>query len=147
MHFIDYVDLVSEDIGRVVHPLLQVIHVIYPAIAGLVDLDYIQRTTPVDGNTRFAGVAGLTFDRALAIDSFGQDTGGAGLSAAARAAEQIGVGNPSALNCVKESLGYMFLAGYFAECLGTPFTIKNLGSHNLFIIPQRLRVQKSFSCK
>jgi hypothetical protein len=100
MHFIDYIDLVTEDIGRVVHALLQVIHVIYAAVAGLVNLNYVQRSAPVNGNAGFTGIAGLTVDRAFAIDSFGQDAGGAGLSAAARAAEQIGMGNPSAFDCI-----------------------------------------------
>ena len=135
MHFIDYIDFVTEDVGSVVHPLLQVIHIVDAAVAGFVYLDDVQRAAPVDGNARFAGVAGLTFDRAPAVDSFGQYAGGAGLAAAPRAAEQVSVGNPSAFDCVKESLGYVFLAGYFAECLGTPFTIKNLGSHGALIIP------------
>jgi len=129
------VDLVPEYIGSIVHPLLKVIHVINAAIAGFVYLDDIQGAALVNSGAGIAGIARLSFNRALAIDRFGKDAGSAGFAAAARAAEQVGMGNPAAFNCVAECLDYMFLAGYFVECLWTPFTIKNLGSHSADIIP------------
>jgi hypothetical protein len=133
--FIDYVDLVTEYIRRIVHPLLKVIHVIYAAVAGFVYLNDIQCAALVNSGAGIAGIARLSFNRALAIDRFGQDAGSAGFTAAAGSAEQVGMGNPAAFNCIAESLDYMFLAGYFVECLWTPFTIKNLGSHSADIIP------------
>ena len=136
MDFVDYVDFVAEDIGRVIYPLLEIVHVIDAAVAGLVYLNDIQSAASVDGRARFAAVAGFTFDGILAVYRFGQDARRACFAAAARAAEQIGVGNPITLNCIAEGLDYVFLAGYFAECLGTPFTVKNLGSHGALIIPQ-----------
>lgn len=133
--FVNYVDLVAEYIGRIVYPLLKVIHVINAAIAGFVYLDDIQGAALVNRGAGIAGIAWLSFNRALAIDRLGQDAGCAGFTAAAGTAEQVGVGNPVAFNCIAECLDYMFLAGYFVECLWTPFTIKNLGSHSALIIP------------
>ena len=71
-----------------------------------------------------------------AIDGLGQYAGGAGLAAAARAAEQVGMGDAAALNGIAQCLDDVLLAGYFIECLGAPFAVKNLGSHSAVIIPQ-----------
>jgi len=135
MHFVDYIDFITQDIRRIVDPLLKVIHIIDTAIAGFVYLDNIQCAAPINSSAGFTGIARFSFNRVFAIDCFSEDACGACLAAAARSAEQVSMGNPIVFNGIKECLCYMFLAGYFVECLGTPFTIKNLGSHSADIIP------------
>ena len=126
VHLVDYVDLIAQNVGGVVDPLLEVVHIVDAAVASLVDLYDIEGVALIDREAGVAFIAGLAADRALAVDRLGQDTGCAGLAATARAAEQVGMRDPAAFNGIEEGLYYMFLAGYFAECLWTPFTIEDL---------------------
>jgi len=130
MHFVYYVDLVTQQVGGIVHPFLEFVHVVDAPVARLVDFNDIERYAFADGEAGLTPVAGLPLNGAPAVDRFSQYAGGAGLTAAARTAEKVGVRNPAAFYCVAESLDYVLLTCHLGKRLGPPFTVENLGGHN-----------------
>ena len=63
----------------------------------------------VDAAAGGALIAGIAVDRVLAVDRLGQDLGAGGLAGAARADEQVGMGQPSGLDLLFQRLGNMLL--------------------------------------
>jgi len=112
MYFVNYVNLIAQDIGGIVDPFLQIVHVIDAPVAGFIYFYDIEGISFIDGAAGITLIAWLTVDWIAAIDCFGKDTRGTGLTAAARAAKKISVGYSAAFNCVAKSLDNMFLTCY-----------------------------------
>ena len=75
----------------------------------------------VEGAARFALVAGLGSVGVEAVDGLGEDAGAGGLAHAARAAEEVGMGQLSPFDGVAERGGDMFLPDDRSEGRGAVF--------------------------
>ena len=101
VHLVDDEDLVSADLRRdtcLFHQRLDVFHTV---VGGRIEFEDVQRTLLVKRLTALALIAGLTLGRGvLTVDGLGEDTGTSGLSHTARTAEEVGMGQFSALHGV-----------------------------------------------
>jgi len=126
VHLVDDVDLVGA-LGRAVLAVLaQVAHLLHGVVGGPVDLNHVYATA---GHDRLNEVGlRVEIDSGLGgpVKRAGQQAGGAGLSGAAWADEQIGVGEPLPLNRIGERADDVFLPYEVAKTPGPPPTGNDL---------------------
>ena len=92
--FVDDEDLVAALHGGVADVLAQGAGVFHTVVGGAVDLGDVHMAALGDLAALVALVAGLGARRMAAVEGLGEDAGDGGLAHAARAAEQIGGGDP-----------------------------------------------------
>ena len=115
--FVDDVDL-EPAAGRAVLGVFDdLADVVHAGVAGGVDFDDVDVVAAGDGQAGIAFAAGLGRGGVefLAIQSLGEDAGGAGFAGAARAAEKIGVGDPAGFDRAASAFGNVLLADEFVE--------------------------------
>ena len=118
---VEDVDLVAAFLRGGVHgAFAQFPGVVHSAVGCGVDLHDVQRrVAPPDAGAVLAAAAGLAVGLALrAVEGHRQDPGQRGLADAPRAAEEVGVADPSPRQSVLESLGDVFLGRDVAEAAG-----------------------------
>ena len=85
---------------------------------------YTRLRTLAGENTAGALIARIAVDRMLAVDRLGQNLGAGGLAGAARADEQVGMGQPSGLDLLFQRLGNMLLTDDVRKRFRSPFSVK-----------------------
>jgi hypothetical protein len=108
--FVDDIDLITGLVGGVIDLLTEAPDIINAGITGGVNFNNIQGVAFGDGAAHGTGIAGFALAIGQAVDSFSQNAGGAGLAGAARAAEEVGVGDATAAEGIAQSLCYRLLA-------------------------------------
>ena len=91
-----------------------------------VELDHVEDRPVVDAAAGGALIARIAVDRVLAVDRLGQDLGAGGLAGAARADEQVGMGQPSGLDLLFQRLGNMLLTDDVVKRLRPVFAVESL---------------------
>jgi hypothetical protein len=118
--FVDDVDLIRA-LGRgVADRLSEVADLVDAAVGGAVDLEDVEAPALLDLAAELAAVVGVVVDRVEAVDRLGQDPGGRRLADAARAAEEVGVGDALGGDRVAQRRGDVRLADDVLEELGAP---------------------------
>jgi hypothetical protein len=144
LDFINDIDLVAGLVGSVVDLLTEAAYIINAGITGGVNFNNIQSVAFGDGTAHGTGIAGFALAVGQAVDGFGQNAGGAGLASAARAAEEVGVGDATAAEGIAQGLRNRLLANDLSQGLGAPLAIKDLGSHRLLLYSIRGPLPKGF---
>jgi hypothetical protein len=110
------------------HP--DVADVLDRVVAGGVEFHHVERRPLDDRGAALALVAGRAVGVAvLAIEGLGEDAGGGGLAGAARAGEQVGVGDALLGHLAGEGGGDVSLADHVVEALGPILAIQGLVFH------------------
>jgi hypothetical protein len=134
VRLIDDVALVARLIGREVELLAQTAGVIHAAVRGGIDLDDIRAAPFGDLAAEATRVVGLGREPSFrllrialtqAVDRLGQQSGGAGLANATRAAEQIGMANPPGGQLVLQGPHDILLPPNLSEQLGAPSSVED----------------------
>ena len=135
MGFIDDENL-EAIAGRREHgPFAQLARIVDTPVARRVDLDHIERTTPVAAEFD-AARAGATWGvgRPLsAVEAARKNAGRGGLAAAAGAAKQIGMPDATSAQRGHQRLGHMSLTDHLGKSLW-PVTAIQCGSHALMLL-------------
>ncbi len=127
--FVEDVDLEVGATGRIADFLAQVLDGIDAAVAGGVELDEVHGAAFAEGDAGVALVARLAILRVATVRRLGEETAGAGLAGAARAAKQVRMGYFFRRHSVAEGAHNGLLTRNLAEPLGTVLTIEDFGSH------------------
>ena len=135
---VDQIDLEAGRAGLVVGALAQLADVVDAAVAGGVDLDQVEAERVRAAVER--GGAGRD-----AVDRAGQDSRGGGLAGAARAAEEIGVGDLVLRNGVAQGAHHGVLPRDIVEVFRPPLAIENGTAHG-DSVRARVRAQFRRSC-
>ena len=117
--FVDDVDLEAAAAGPILHVAAQVADLFDAVVAGAVDFEDVDILAGGDAATGVADAAGFRCRAVDAVEGLGEDAGGRGLADAARAGEEVGVGDAVAFQGVREGLGGGFLADEVGEGLRT----------------------------
>ena len=126
VHLVDDIDALVY-VGGGEHRLVaQRAHVFYAVVGRRVDLDHVKDRPIVDAAAGGALIARIAVDRVLAVDCLGQNLGAGGLAGAARADEQVGVGQPSGLDLLFQRLGNMLLTDDVVKRLRPVFAVESL---------------------
>ena len=112
---VHHVDLVARRGGREVGTLAQVTGVLDAAVRRCVDLDDVEGRAEPDRHAVLALAARIRCRALHAVQGRGQDARARRLSAAARAAEQVGVVDTPGAQRLPERIGHMLLADDFGE--------------------------------
>ena len=99
----------------------QITDLVHAVVGCAVDLDNIEVTTRGDGKTGRIGRIEVGFGAVGAVQCLGKDTGGGGLACAARADEEIGVGDTAAGDGVAQGADDVILPYDIVKGLGAPF--------------------------
>ena len=106
VHLVDDEDLVASELrwdARLLHQRLDMFHTV---VRGSVELEDVQGTLLVERLTALALIAGLAFCcGVLAVDGLGKDAGTGGLSYTTWTAEEVGMGQFSALHGILQGGG------------------------------------------
>ena len=122
MHLVDQIDLEAGGTGLVVGALAQFADVVDAAVAGGVDFDQVEAERVRAAVER--GGAGRD-----AVDRAGQNPRRGGFAGAARAAEEIGVGDLVLLNGVAQGAHHGVLPRDVVEVFRPPLAIENGTAH------------------
>ena len=122
VHLVDQVDLKARRAGLVVGTLAQFADVVDAAVAGGVDFDQVKAERVRAAVER--GGAGRD-----AVDRAGEDSRGGGFAGAARAAEEIGVGDLVLLDGVAQGAHHGVLPRDVVEVFRPPLAIENGTAH------------------
>jgi len=126
VHLVNDVDALF-DLRRRVHRLIpQGAHAVHAVVGRGVHLRHVEERARLDAHARRAGVAGVTVLRILAVDRLGEDLGAGGLARAARAGEQVRVGEPPLGDLPPERRGDMLLSDDVGEGFGPPLAVERL---------------------
>ena len=126
MHLVDDVHALF-DRGRGENGLLsQGADVVHTVVRGGVELHHVHHGTLGDAAAGGAVAAGVAVHRVFAVDGLRQDARAGGLAGAARADEDIGVGEPSGFYLVFQRLGDVALPDDLVKGLGAPLPIQRL---------------------
>ena len=98
--FVDDVDLELRRGGRVLAGLAQLAHLFHAVVAGAVDLEHVERPAFRDLLAPGIVVGEVNARSGRGVQTLGEDAGEGGLARAARAGEQIGVGDAARLDRV-----------------------------------------------
>ena len=129
VHLVDDIHALAHAGGGKDRLVAQGAHVVDTVVGRGVKLDHVEDRSVVDAAAGGAPVARVAIDRMLTVDRLGQDLGAGGLAGAARADEQIGVGQPSGLDLLFERLGNMLLTDNIVKRLRPVFAIERLIHH------------------
>ncbi len=114
--------------GREGRSLAQVTRVVHAVVAGRVDLDHVEaaRAAAAQLDARVARAAGLRRGPLGTVQAAGQDAGGRRLATAARAGEQVGMGDPVRPQGLGQRLGDVLLTDHLGERLGPVAAVQGL---------------------
>ena len=126
MHLVDDVDLVARRHRLVADALDQLTDVVHPGAAGRVHFDHVHIAVFGDGHAMFTLAAGFLSGATAAVcadtvECAGDDSRRGGLSHAAYAGENKGVGETAAGDGIGENPDHDLLADEIGEGLGTVF--------------------------
>ena len=126
MHLVDDIHALAH-VGGGEHRLVaQGAHVVHAVVGRGVELDHVEDRPVVDAAAGGALIARIAVDRMLAVDRLGQDLGAGSLAGAARADEQVGMGQPSRLDLLFQRLGNMLLTDNVVKRLRPVFAVESL---------------------
>ena len=126
MHLVDDIHALAH-VGGGEHRLVaQGAHVVHAVVGRGVELDHVEDRPVVDAAAGGALIARIAVDRMLAVDRLGQDFGAGSLAGAARADEQVGMGQPSRLDLLFQRLGNMLLTDNVVKRLRPVFAVESL---------------------
>ena len=126
MHLVDDIHALAH-VGGGEHRLVaQGAHIVHAVVGRGVELDHVEDRPVVDAAAGGALIARIAVDRMLAVDCLGQNLGAGGLAGAARADEQVGMGQPSRLDLLFQRLGNMFLTDDVVKRLWPVFAVESL---------------------
>ena len=119
----EHVHLVQEvhlgATGRAERHLAQQVADVVDLVVGRgVEFVQVERGPGLDRDTRLALAAGLAIGRIRAVQHLGQDAGSRGLAGAPRAAQEVGVMDPTVASRVPEGCDHMLLAPDLTEPSG-----------------------------
>ena len=123
--------------------LAQVADVVHAGVGGGVDLDDIGRVARGDLTAREALVARLAIARVGAVDGLGEQARGARFAGAARAAEEVRMGEAPVADGVQQRADDGLLTDQIGEGLRAPFAIERLRRHEMAPKPARKGVPLS----
>ena len=126
MHFVDDVDLELAARRSVPDRVPKFAHFVDAAVAGAVDFQYVERTALGDLLTVVALVARFGRRTFHTVQCLGEDARGGSLADAARADEEVGVGQPVLFDGVLQRGGDMLLSNHVVELLWPPFAGQHL---------------------
>jgi hypothetical protein len=95
-------------------------------IGGAVDFEDIEGTALGDFLAAGVGVLEVNTGAVGAIEALGEDAGDGGFAGAARAAEEVGMGDAFLFNGMGEGTGDVFLSDNIAKALGPIFSSYDL---------------------
>ena len=122
VHLVDDVDLVFAYLGRDAYLLHQLADVVHGVVGCGVQLVDVVRALFIEGDAGFARVACLAVGSGMqAVDGLGEDAGTGRLAHAARAAEEVGMGQLAGGNGILERRGQSTLADNRLEGGGAVF--------------------------
>ena len=129
MNFVDDVDFEFRCRRRVFDRVAQFPDFFDAAVAGAVNFQHVERAAV--GNLPATGVIviEICLRAAFAIEALGEDAGDGGFAGAARATEEVGVGDAVLPNGIGQRLGDMLLADDVAEALRPVLTRYDLIRH------------------
>ena len=106
MYLVDDEDLVASELrwdARLLHERLDMFHTV---VGGCVELEDVQRTLLIERLTTLAFVAGLALCRwILTVDGFGENSGTSCLAYTPWTAEEVGMGQFTALHGILQGRG------------------------------------------
>ncbi len=127
--FVNDVNLETRAGRRVAAGLAQFAHLLDAIVAGAVNLKHVQRTPLGDFPAARIVIVEVHFGPVGAIEAFGEDAGDGGLAGPARAAKEVGMGNPLLLDRVGQGLRDMLLPHDVLEALRTILSRYDLICH------------------
>ena len=117
VHLVDDEHLVASYLRRDARLLHERLDVLHRVVGGRVEFEDVVRPLFVESLARLTMVAGLAvLGRGEAVDGLGEDAGAGGLSHAARAAEEVGMGQFSAAHGILQRGGERTLSDNRVEC-------------------------------
>ena len=123
MHLVDDIHFVMS-LSRAVSDLFADLTDIVHAVVGCgIDLDHVHRTSLGDRPAGRALSAGVSVHRRLAVDRLREYLGEGRLACTARAAEQIGMADPSCSHLIAQGLHDCVLTFDFLKNIGTEFSV------------------------
>ena len=130
VNFVDDVDLVARGDRGVAHGLDDLAHVVDAGMAGGIHLDHVDMAPLGDGAARFANAARVDRRSALpvradAVQRLGDQPRGGGLAHPAHAGHQKGVGQPVALDRIRQRLDHRVLTDQRIEALRAIFACEH----------------------
>ena len=127
VHFVDDVDLIFARRWRVSDRFVDLADVVDAAVGRAVDLEDVERSSGVDVETGWAGIARLeVWGGVAAVQGFGKDAGKGRLPRAAASAEEIGMRQAVVAQGVFQSRNNSVLAYDAGEGLGAVFARNDL---------------------
>ena len=107
--FVDDVDPVCAMKRREFDVFAQFADIVHTSIRRAVNLDDIHRVASGNFDATWAGSTGLAGGTPLTVKGFGQDARDGGFTDSSHAGEDIGMGDPFAVDCIGECLHDMGL--------------------------------------
>ena len=129
MDLIDVVDAVLADGGGVVHAFSEGADVIDAVVGGPVDFGDVEGAAFGDFDADGVGGVEVCFGAVGAVEGFGEDAGGGGFSGAARADEEVGVGEAVLGDGVAQGADDVVLSEDVVEGFGAIFPGEDLIAH------------------
>ena len=123
---VDDINLVLGADREMLDVLAEFARLVDRGVRGGVDLDHVHIGFVCEGTAGFALAARLAVLRVFAVQGFREDTRDGGLADAARADEEVCVGDAAGPHGVFERACDMFLSDHVGESLRTPFSGDNL---------------------
>ena len=126
VHLVHDVDLVPGLVRDEVDLLAQAPYVVYPAVAGGVNLHQVDGAPLVDTDAHHAPVVGLAFLGRQAVNGLCQDARGARLPGSPGAAEHVSLRDPVHRHLVAQRPGDRLLPHDLVQALRTPLPVEDL---------------------
>ena len=133
MDFVDDINLVSAELGRILYRIPKVAHLIHAVVAGSVDFDDIQAFVILHPDTVRTFAARISVIRMFTVDGPCKDFSRGSFAGSPRTAEKICVGDPVVHDLVPQGLNHSFLADHMGEIPGPPLSVQGAVRH---IIPR-----------
>ena len=127
--FVDDVDFELRRGGRKLGGLAEVAHLLDAVVARAVDFEDVERAAFGDFLAARVGLVDVHLGAAGAVQAFGEDARDGGFARAARAAEEVGVGDAMGGDGVGKGLGDVLLPDDVAETLRPIFSGDDLIGH------------------
>ncbi len=133
MHLIDQIDLEATVAGHVLRAILQVVHILDPALGCPIHLNEINKAPFGNRHTGSAFATGCGTHPLLAVQAPRQYSRNGGFADATRAGEQIGVMQTIVIKGVRQRLHHMVLANQSGEINRAQLACENLIRHNALL--------------
>jgi len=129
VHLVDDVDLVFGQRRRILDLVPQLADLVHAVVAGGVDLQHVHAVFLLQGLADFAFAAGIARPGIQTVDRPGEHLGRSGLTGAAGAAEEVGVGDAPGFHLPHQRAHHRVLIAYTRKGIRTPCPVQCLITH------------------